>query len=104
MTMITIACQVLLSVSACAVLAVTPAFAQLDRYPQRTIKIVVPFAPGPFPDALTRIVAGKLQARFGQPVIVENRPGAANNIGAEFVAKAPPDGYTLFSAPQGPFV
>ena len=59
---------------------------------------------GPFPDVLTRIVATKLQARWGYPVIVENRPGAANNIGAEAVAKSPPDGYTLLSAPQGPFV
>jgi tripartite-type tricarboxylate transporter receptor subunit TctC len=84
-------------------LAIAPAMAQ-DNYPSQTIKIVVPLGPGPFPDALTRIVAGKLQARWGHPVIVENRPGAANNIGAEIVAKSPPDGYTLLSAPQGPFV
>jgi tripartite-type tricarboxylate transporter receptor subunit TctC len=88
---------------AITLLAVTPATAQ-DSYPNQTIKIVVPLGPGPFPDALTRIVAGKLQARWGHPVIVENRPGAANNIGAEAVAKSPPDGYTLLSAPQGPFV
>ena len=88
---------------AITLLAVTPVAAQ-DNYPSQTIKIVVPLGPGPFPDALTRIVAGKLQARWGHPVIVENRPGAANNIGAEAVAKSPPDGYTLLSAPQGPFV
>jgi tripartite-type tricarboxylate transporter receptor subunit TctC len=86
-----------------AVLAITPAAAQ-ESYPNRTIKIVVPLPAGPFPDVLTRLVAGKLQERFGHPVIVENRPGAANNIGAEVVARSPPDGYTLFSAPQGPFV
>jgi tripartite-type tricarboxylate transporter receptor subunit TctC len=82
---------------------VTDANAQ-NEYPSQTIKIVVPLGAGPFPDVLTRIVATKLQARWGHPVIVENRPGAANNIGAEAVAKAPPDGYTLLSAPQGPFV
>jgi tripartite-type tricarboxylate transporter receptor subunit TctC len=79
------------------------ASAQTD-YPSQTIKIVVPLGAGPFPDVLTRIVATKLQAHWGYPVIVENRPGAANNIGAEAVAKSPPDGYTLLSAPQGPFV
>jgi len=84
-------------------LAVAPAAAQ-DNYPSRTVKIVVPLPPGPFPDAMTRIIAGKLQARWGHPVIVENRPGASNNIGAEAVAKSQPDGYTLLSAPQGPIV
>ena len=88
---------------AITLLALAPAAAQ-DNYPSRTIKIVVPLPPGPFPDAMTRIIAGKLQARWGHPVIVENRPGASNNIGAEAVAKSPPDGYTLLSAPQGPFV
>ena len=86
-----------------ALLAIAPAFAQ-EVYPNRTIKIVVPLPAGPFPDVVTRIVASKLQERFGHPVVVENRPGAANNIGAEAVAKSPPDGYTLLSAPQGPFV
>jgi tripartite-type tricarboxylate transporter receptor subunit TctC len=94
---------ILLQATALLALAAVPAAAQ-DSYPNQTIKIVVPLGPGPFPDALTRIVAGKLQERWKQPVIVENRPGAANNIGAEAVAKSPPDGYTLLSAPQGPFV
>jgi tripartite-type tricarboxylate transporter receptor subunit TctC len=81
----------------------TPAFAD-DSYPNRTIRIVVPLPAGVFPDVITRIIAAKLQARYGHPVVVENRPGAANNLGAEAVAKSPPDGYTLMSAPQGPFV
>src|SRR5262245_54335096 len=89
------------STAAILAAALPSALAQGD-YPNRTVKIVVPFAPGPFPDALSRIIAGKLAERWGQPVIVENRPGAANNIGAEAVAKSPPDGYTLLSAPQGP--
>jgi tripartite-type tricarboxylate transporter receptor subunit TctC len=75
-----------------------------DGYPSRPIKIVVPLPPGPTADVLPRILADRLSARWGQPVIVENRPGAANNLGAELVAKAEPDGYTLLATPQGPLV
>lgn len=75
-----------------------------DNYPSRTIKLVVPLPPGPTADILPRILADKLAARWGQPVIIENRPGAANNIGAELVAKAEPDGYTLLATPPGPLV
>ena len=75
-----------------------------DNFPTRTIKFVVPLPPGPTADVLPRILADKLAARWGQPVIVENRPGAANNIGAELVAKAEPDGYTLLATPPGPLV
>ena len=75
-----------------------------DGYPSRTIKLVVPLPPGPTADILPRILADKLAARWGQPVIIENRPGAANNIGAELVAKAEPDGYTLLATPPGPLV
>jgi tripartite-type tricarboxylate transporter receptor subunit TctC len=71
-------------------------------YPNRMIRIIVPIPPGAPPDILARIVAEKLAARWGQPVIVENRPGGALNIGAEAVAKAPPDGYTLFVTPPPP--
>jgi tripartite-type tricarboxylate transporter receptor subunit TctC len=80
-----------------------PVLAQSD-YPNRTIKIVVPVAPGGFADALPRLVAEKLSARWGHPVIIENRPGGALNIGAEAVAKAEPDGYTLLATPSGPLV
>lgn len=71
-------------------------------YPSRTIKIVVPVPPGPILDTLPRIIAEKLAAAWGQPVIVENRPGAAQNLGAEVVAKSNPDGYTLLATPAGP--
>lgn len=83
----------------------TPATATgLDQYPERLIKIVVPVPAGTVPDTFGRIVADKLQSKWGKPVIVENRPGAALNIGTEAVAKAEPDGYTLLVAPTGPLV
>jgi tripartite-type tricarboxylate transporter receptor subunit TctC len=78
-------------------------FAQSD-YPSRPIKIVVPLPPGPIADVVPRIIAEKLAARWTQPVIIENRPGAALNIGAEAVARAEPDGYTLLATPPGPLV
>ncbi len=77
-----------------------PLCSQAQTYPARTIKIIVPSPPGATTDALVRIVAAKLQAKWGQPVVVDNRPGAGGNIGAEEAAKAAPDGYTLlFSFP-----
>jgi tripartite-type tricarboxylate transporter receptor subunit TctC len=71
-------------------------------YPNRTIKIVVPVPPGPTADILPRIVADKLSALWRRPVIVENRPGAALNLGAQAVANAVPDGYTLLASPAPP--
>ena len=81
----------------------TDAFAQAG-YPGRTIKIVVPLPPGPVADVVPRVVAQKLAAKWGQAVIIENRPGASLNIGAEVVARAEPDGYTLLATPPGPLV
>jgi tripartite-type tricarboxylate transporter receptor subunit TctC len=71
-------------------------------YPNRMIKIVVPVPPGPLRDVIPRILAEKLSAKWGVPVIVENRPGAPQNLGAEVVAKSDPDGYTLLATPPGP--
>jgi tripartite-type tricarboxylate transporter receptor subunit TctC len=73
-----------------------------NGYPNRPVKIIVPAPPGGAADVLPRIVSEKLAARWKQPVIVENRPGAALNLGAETVAKAEPDGYTLLATPPGP--
>ena len=62
----------------------------------------MPVPPGPILDTLPRMIAEKLSAAWGQPVIIENRPGAAQNLGAEVVAKSSPDGYTLLATPAGP--
>ena len=69
--------------------------AAAQTYPTRPIKIVVPATPGGAIDLIARSLAEKMSAPLGQPVIVENKPGAANNLGTDFVAKSPPDGYTL---------
>jgi tripartite-type tricarboxylate transporter receptor subunit TctC len=82
-------------------LSASAALAQAD-YPTRAIKIVVPFPPGATVDTVPRIVGEKLSARWGQPVVIENRAGAAGNLGAEAVARAEPDGYTLLSSPPPP--
>jgi len=74
------------------------------NYPQRPIKLIVPYAVGGGTDVLARICAKELTERLGQPVIVENKPGAAGIAGTEYVAKANPDGYTLLMAPSGPLV
>lgn len=78
-------------------LAAQPAVAQsaADKYPDKPIKIVIPFPPGGSTDSLGRAIAQKLQEKWGQPVLVENRPGASTLIGSAMVAKSPPDGYTL---------
>ena len=83
-----------------ALLLATPAAAQ-DAWPSRTVRIVVPFPPGGTTDILARILAEQLQARLGAPFVAENRPGAGGSIGADLVAKAEPDGYTLLMATIG---
>jgi tripartite-type tricarboxylate transporter receptor subunit TctC len=89
--------------AAATLLIAAPVVAQ-DSYPNRVIKIVVPLPPGPFADMLPRLIGEKLALRWGQPVIIENRAGAAQNLGAEIVARAEPDGYTLLVTPPGPLV
>ena len=85
-------------------LAASPGAAQqpLADYPNRTVKIVVSAPAGGGVDIAARIIAERLRARFGQPFIIENRPGAAGNTGAEAVATAEPDGYTLLAAQPSP--
>jgi tripartite-type tricarboxylate transporter receptor subunit TctC len=78
--------------------------AHAQDYPSKPIKIIVSVPPGGSVDTIARLVGEKLRQKWGQPVLVENRPGAANNIGAEAVFKAPADGYTLLFAPEAPFV
>lgn len=69
--------------------------ARAEQYPDRPIRFIVPFAPGGTADVLTRALAQKLGQRLGQPVIVENRPGASTAIGVKHAATAAPDGYTI---------
>jgi tripartite-type tricarboxylate transporter receptor subunit TctC len=76
--------------------------AQGDAWPSRPIRWIVPYSAGGLSDSLTRLVAQKLSQRLGQPVVVENKTGAGGNIGTEFVAKAPPDGYTIVLGNPGP--
>lgn len=72
------------------------AMAQADAFPTRSVRIVVPFTPGGTSDILARLAGQRLGTDLGHPFVVDNRPGAAANIGADFVARSDPDGYTLF--------
>lgn len=67
-----------------------------QSYPNKTVKIVIPFPPGGISDVLGRVIGQKLGEVWGQPVVVENRPGAGTTIAADSIAKSPPDGYTLY--------
>ena len=85
-----------------ALLLALPGAAHAQEWPQKTVRIVVPFPAGGSNDTLCRIVADKLSGTWKQPVIVDNRAGAGGNIGAEIVYGAPGDGHTLLCSPPGP--
>jgi len=73
-----------------------------ETYPSRPITVIVPFAGGSASDVVTRIMLNKMSANMGQPIVVENRPGAGGNIGTAYGAKAAPDGYTWIASGSGP--
>ncbi|MDB5957650.1 tripartite tricarboxylate transporter substrate binding protein [Ramlibacter sp.] len=86
----------LLAVAAALPLAGLPALVQAEGYPNKPIRVIVPFAPGGASDFVARILAPRLQAELGQTILIDNRAGAAGNIGMEAAASAAPDGYTAF--------
>jgi len=86
------------SLIAASALLSAPALAQGQDYPNKVIRLIVPFAPGGGNDILARAIAPRLAESLGQPVIVDNRPGAGGNLGTEVVARAAPDGYTILIA------
>jgi tripartite-type tricarboxylate transporter receptor subunit TctC len=93
------------ALSVLAILAVMalPARGQvLSRFPAKPVRFIVPFPGGGINDVLARIAADKLAARWGQPIVVENKTGAGGNIGADFAAQAEGDGHTLLITPPGP--
>ena len=85
-------------------LILSSTFAHAQSWPQKPVRVIVPFAPGGASDLMPRLVGDKLAVIWGQPVLIENRPGAAGNLGMEAGARAPADGYTLLSAPNGNLV
>jgi tripartite-type tricarboxylate transporter receptor subunit TctC len=89
---------------ALAIVLGTAAPGQAQDYPSHPVKIIVPFPAGGTADVMPRIFTDWLSSKWGQPVVIENRSGAGGNVGAEAVAKAEPDGYTLLAAPPPPLV
>ncbi len=92
--------RVMLAVLPGLALSATAAFAQapaepVASYPSKPIKLIVPVPPGGAADVMARMIGEHLQSKWGQPVVVENRPGAGSSIGMQVVAKSPPDGYTI---------
>jgi tripartite-type tricarboxylate transporter receptor subunit TctC len=83
------------------IIGFSPSLASAQEWPARTVRIVVGFGPGGGTDIVARIIAQSFQEKFGQPFIVDNRPGAAGVLAADAVAKAPPDGYTLYMMNNG---
>lgn len=87
---------------ACAIVCVLGFTNTFGQYPSKAVRVVIPYPAGSTPDIVGRALATRLQASLGQPFVVENKPGAGGNIGADAVAKAAPDGHTLLVAVNGP--
>ena len=85
-----------LALGAALLTSVSLAHAQRDDYPNKALRFVIPYPPGGITDTVGRLVGGKLGQQFGQTVVIDNRPGAGGNIGAQFAARSTADGYTLF--------
>jgi tripartite-type tricarboxylate transporter receptor subunit TctC len=94
----------LLALAGLFLVAVTGASAQTQTFPSRPVTLIVPFAAGGATDVVARLLSAEVSARLGQPVLVENKAGAAGAVGANFVAKSAPDGYTLCLCGGGPMV
>src|SRR5712691_7615180 len=88
-------CFVALAAGALPAMAMRSVNAQSGSWPNRFVRLIVPFPPGGGTDAIARVVAGKLSEQWGQQMVIENKGGAATNIGTESVARADPDGYTM---------
>ena len=85
----------IIGVAAAALAIAAPAWGQ--QYPTRSIKWIVPYTPGGITDSVTRLVAKGLEEKLGQPIVIENKPGANSIVGVDYVSKAPPDGYTMLT-------
>src|ERR1017187_9216352 len=91
-----------LGAAALAMQAADGRAAQAGAYPAKPLRLIVPLTAGGPTDLIARLIAQPLGERLGHQVVVDNKPGAGGNIGAELVAKSPPDGYTLFMGTSGP--
>ena len=92
-----------LAAAALALLALSVGPGAAQSYPEKSISIVIPLGAGGAMDRITRLIGEQMSKRLGQPVVIENRPGAGMVVGASAVANAPPDGYTLMNAPSGAY-
>jgi tripartite-type tricarboxylate transporter receptor subunit TctC len=85
----------IIAAAACALVAATSAWSQVTTFPTRAVSLIVPYAPGGLPDTVARVVGQRLGEKWGQPVVIENKPGGNGIVAAEYLANKPADGYTL---------